>query len=39
MVSLTTNCVLDLIKYNHLHLVTSKICMSTAFPKDFIDPI
>lgn len=39
MVSLTTDGVLDLMKYNYLHLATSKICMCTIFPKGFINPI
>lgn len=39
MVSLTTDGVLDLMKYNYLHLATPKICMCTVFPKGFINPI
>lgn len=39
VVSLTTDGVLDLVKYNYLHLATPKIRMCTVFSKGFIDPI
>lgn len=39
MVSLTTDSVLNLMKYNYLHLATPKLCICTVFSKGLIDTV